>query len=117
MIVEERGIGFWTRVRLPSSPSLKKRASTPETVRMRAFSLLYDSQKGTVTVQKGTVAECSCNTNATRNRGRDCVLFSLADFVTSAVPPRTVSDPSEQPRDYSDYDNNFDVHLFFRMKV
>ena len=24
MIVEERGIGFWTRVRLPSSPSPKR---------------------------------------------------------------------------------------------
>ena len=105
MIVEERGIGFWTRVRLPSSPSPRKRVFKPRTAWMRAFSLLYDSQKGTLTVPKGTVAGYTCNTDATRKEG------------ATAIPPRTVSDPSEQPRDYSNYDNNFNVHLYFRMKV
>ena len=44
-------------------------------------------------------------------------LFTRHFLCSPPVPPRTVSDPSEQPRDYSNYDNNFNVHLYFRMKV
>ena len=46
-----------------------------------------------------------------------CPLFTRHFLCSPLVPPRTVSDPSEQPRDYSNYDNNFNVHLYFRMKV
>ena len=46
-----------------------------------------------------------------------CPLFTRHFLCSPPVPPRTVSDPSEHPRDYSNYDNNFNVHLYFRTKV